>query len=517
MSLGRGVVRIIMGVVTLLALTLGFALAINVGTRVSDTILALGLAHCAISLFFLGIPRPDSSGVSWVMIVYVLMDTARGAIVPTILFWHGQDSPKYRLLASDAEAERTMFIGLIFYVAVLGWWLLLSPRGGGACEQTESLVKEDVPSIAEAWGGRRAGLILIAIGIVSLFLRFPTAGHIQSFLMSADADSLATTGGAAMGGISGLISALGRPLLPLGCGILIACWTGTGVRRLALWALWALVAFISLGSFGLNRATLLIPTAAFLVTYCRLSSIRVSWTHAIGVVVASALAFQAIGSWRAVAFSSRGGVPVKSTWLNDLIQTFLLYAQSPYQAGITLGTGTWSMSTMVASLLGPIPGLGDSWREQTGTAIYNDLIYGSLAVRDQILPSWLEIFLTSGYAGVVVAAGVVALVFRWACRVQQCAKNGISLYASMLLALILPQLSISSISAVVQMLIYMVLAPLVLGTLLRSEERNRPSKESLLTTRRETNSSMVRGTIRLGRTRYGSAFVRDGRESGAAL
>ena len=65
---------------------------------------------------------------------------------------------------------------------------------------------------------------------------------------------------------------------------------------------------------------------------------------------------------------------------------------------------------LVSSALAPMPILGKPFRENSGTAIYNRLIYGMIDAEDQIAPFQGEAFLDFHLAGVLVAFCLLGLV-----------------------------------------------------------------------------------------------------------
>jgi O-antigen/teichoic acid export membrane protein len=89
------------------------------------TILLLGLWLFLIGLVLVILPRPPNSAFEWLLLV--VFGPPAYIIVSTIFEWLGGKRPFKRLLQSQLFGVRVVVIlGIVFYLAVLGWglWLL---------------------------------------------------------------------------------------------------------------------------------------------------------------------------------------------------------------------------------------------------------------------------------------------------------------------------------------------------------------------------------------------------------
>ena len=82
----------------------------------------------------------------------------------------------------------------------------------------------------------------------------------------------------------------------------------------------------------------------------------------------------------------------------EITELFQVYGGAPQFLGFFLEVGKWGDDPqggkiMASSALAPLPVLGKPFREMSGTAIYNRMIYGQLDVQDQIAPFQGETFL----------------------------------------------------------------------------------------------------------------------------
>ena len=90
----------------------------------------------------------------------------------------------------------------------------------------------------------------------------------------------------------------------------------------------------------------------------------------------------------------------------ELTEMFQVYGGAPQYLGFFLEAGKWGANpqwgkVLVSSALAPVPILGKPFRDNSGTAIYNRLIYGMLDSEDQIAPFQGEAFLDFHLAGVL--------------------------------------------------------------------------------------------------------------------
>ena len=91
----------------------------------------------------------------------------------------------------------------------------------------------------------------------------------------------------------------------------------------------------------------------------------------------------------------------------DISDTVQMYGVAPQYLGFLLERSHWGRdprwgALTVSSILSPLPVLGKSFRQQSGTATYNCLIYGTNAILDQYPPFVGEAFLDFHIVGVVL-------------------------------------------------------------------------------------------------------------------
>lgn len=404
------------------------------------------------------------------LLLFTSFELIRGCLVPLFVQSLGQVDPVYRQLGEYFDALVVLLVGNAFFAGVLGVTaiaLVVSRTPTRAASNTGSA------GLASIQGS----LILIVLGLIGLILRFPTIEAIDGFLQGRYEDLQTAAGG----GVLGFIAAVLRPLLPLG----LVCWMlarrRMDVTQCFVFCAVLITGYFALGSFGLNRATIIFPVMALFMGMTTWGfRIKASWFWIAGI--GSMIGFFVLGNVRSNLYADRIGVAYQpvSTW-EAAIQTLLIYGQSPLQSAPAVAAASaanpWSMASLLNSLLSPIPGVSDLLRESTGTAIYNRVLYQNMTTKDQILPSWLETHLSLGVVGPLVLALILAFVFRYFDAARTRSRSFLGAYACSMATIWAAQAGINSLSGVIQGLIYFALVPAVLS-LLPAFRRNGPDQRS---------------------------------------
>jgi len=89
-----------------------------------------------------------------------------------------------------------------------------------------------------------------------------------------------------------------------------------------------------------------------------------------------------------------------------------LYFGSPYQITPLLSIEKPS-STLLASLLDPVPIIGKAFREQSGPYVYNLAYHQSLISQDKVIPVAGELYYNGGYFLVTSGYAAIGVVYRW--------------------------------------------------------------------------------------------------------
>jgi hypothetical protein len=241
-------------------------------------------------------------------------------------------------------------------------------------------------------------------------------------------------------------------------------------------------------AFGFNRSALLVPLLAMGAVFTRrVARIRFAPLLVAGAVVALFAAF--LGTYRtgALAVGRMASDPqyrsqmLLSMHLEDQLQ---IYDIAPQFLGYMLAHSDNQpppAQMLLSSVLYPIPVLGKSFREHSGVTYYNRAIYGNTGVLDQIVPFQGELFVTLGFAGLIVGFALLGCVIGRLQRGSEESASAYGLYWRQYLGAWTVFLVQGSLASVSQILVYYCWPIYLLGVYssLRSKRKTRlaPSTE----------------------------------------
>jgi hypothetical protein len=156
----------------------------------------------------------------------------------------------------------------------------------------------------------------------------------------------------------------------------------------------------------------------------------------------------------------RNGAARRDVFLShDLGSQVQTYASAPQFTGYLLETAAgsherFSPGVLLGSLLSPVPILGKGFRDMSGPAVYNRLIYGNVDVVDQIIPFEAEVYLCLGPAGLVGAFVAIGLIIGRMQRSFDRAPSAVHAYVLQFTATWVAFLVQGSLAAVAQIFIY---------------------------------------------------------------
>jgi len=138
--------------------------------------------------------------------------------------------------------------------------------------------------------------------------------------------------------------------------------------------------------------------------------------------------------------------------VSDELQT---YAQAPQFVGFMLERAESGASPLmvVNSVLSPVPLVGKSFREMSGTAFYNRQIYGSGA-SDQIAPLEGELYLSLGLPGLCLVFVFIGAALSRLNRAFLAAASPFDSYAAMFVSVWMAYAVQGGIASIAQTLLY---------------------------------------------------------------
>jgi hypothetical protein len=340
----------------------------------------------------------------------LLLLLVKSFIAPILAMVVGLTNDLFVRVPSRESMEGAVAIDLIAYVALcLGF--ALTPAHLGAKWRS---------SILEALSNTPGPMMVIFFGVLGLMgflLVFGSPGKIVEYFVDPAPVMDVTHDEATW---SGLLGTVLRPFLAFA---LVAWWARSvdepagdarSWRPMLTGAIAAIGITLANMTFSFNRAAFVFPVVALVAVYSARAR-RIS-----PLVTAAALIFLApllfaLGNYRAKLLApptAPSGVEASIQAAADEIQG---YAGGPALAAIFLEDAKWGAhpyggSTLVASLLSPVPFLGKSFRDSNGSALYNRALYGMPGFEDQIIPFSAELFVNFHALGVLVGFFVLGQV-----------------------------------------------------------------------------------------------------------
>jgi hypothetical protein len=341
----------------------------------------------------------------------LLLLSVKVFIAPILAMVVGVTNNLFVRVPSRESMEGAVAIDLIAYVALcLG--LAFTPAHLAAKGRSwifQALSTTPGPTIA---------VVFAALGLTGFFIAFGSPGRIaEYFLEPAAVTDLAHE---YEGNWSGLLGTVLRPCLAFA---LVAWWArsvdksggnGSSWRPMLTGAVAAVGITLANMTFGFNRAAFVFPVVAMAAVYsARVRRISPLVTAA-ALMILVPLLF-ALGNYRAKLMApptAPSGVEASLQEATDEVQA---YAGGPPLVAIFLDDAKWGAhpyggSTLVASLLSPVPILGKGFRDSNGSAFYNRALYGMPGFEDQIIPLSAELFVNFHALGVLAGFFILGQV-----------------------------------------------------------------------------------------------------------
>jgi hypothetical protein len=219
-------------------------------------------------------------------------------------------------------------------------------------------------------------------------------------------------------------------------------WLGKAPRRkVSIIAVTAVVLIVLLvANFNYNRGTMLGPIVGLAAAF----SAHVWRIPFKGVILAGVLALSVaftFGWYRSgdLDITELSGSAVADTWDTESVVEFVqIYASAPQMSAYlieSLEGKFYYGTTLLSSLVYPIPVLGKPYRDISGTGIFNELIYGDTNSVDQIIPLDGELYINFHLAGVVLGNVLLGGLLVWLQGKFMASPTPVESYAWLMMAL----------------------------------------------------------------------------------
>jgi hypothetical protein len=225
----------------------------------------------------------------------------------------------------------------------------------------------------------------------------------------------------------------------------------------------AMVVFFVGATFSFNRAQFVYPIVALIAVY----SMRV---RRVPALLLGALGIGSIVPFVLWAFFRSSGVTLETALNNaslakvvlqtaDINNQIQVYGQAPQFLAFLLEQSHFAHplyggSTIIASIMSPIPVLGEPFRAHSGPFIYNYMIYGPGAIYDQVIPFIGELFINLHLPGVVLGYAGLGVATSYLQKRFMGSSEAFEIYCWMFAAVWLLFLVYGSIAALSQICVY---------------------------------------------------------------
>jgi hypothetical protein len=323
-------------------------------------------------------------------------------VAPILVMVVGVTNDLFVRIPSRESMEGAVAIDLIAYVALcLG--LAFTPAHLGT--KWRSSILEALSNTP----GPMMAIFFAALGMIGFFLVFGSPGKIVEYFL--DPPTVTEVVQDYEGSWSGLLGTVLRPFLAFA---LVAWWARSvdepagdarSWRPMLAGVMAAIGITLANMTFSYNRAAFVFPVVSLVAVY----SARVRRISPL--VTAAALIFLApllfaLGNYRAKLLAPPTAPSGAEASLQEAADEIQAYTGGPPLAAMFLEDNKWGAhplggSTLVASLLSPVPFLGKSFRDSNGATLYNQALYGMPGFDDQIIPFSAELFVNFHALGVL--------------------------------------------------------------------------------------------------------------------
>jgi hypothetical protein len=386
--------------------------------------------------------------VNWAMLMFFL----QLVVLPLMMIILGVARGSLPFLPADRTINIAIALNCLGYVAFCAAYQASAKRA--IAPAPPPLARNSMPVVF-------AGLGLL--GMIATFRNFAT---IQAYFSDPQLQYEITE--RLQGSLAGLAGLILRNFLGIAA---IAWWCmrvdrddrRAPIRNLLALAPVAVVVFFVGATFSFNRAQFVYPMVALIAVYSmRVRRVPATLLAALGAgsivpfVLWAFFRSSGVTLEAAIANASLAKVVLQTTDINAQIQ---VYGQAPQFLAFLLEQSHFAHplyggSTIIASIMSPVPVLGAPFREHSGPFIYNYMIYGPGAIYDQVIPFIGELFLNLHLPGIVLGYAGLGVATAYLQKRFMGASEAFEIYCWMFAAVWLLFLVYGSIAALSQICVY---------------------------------------------------------------
>lgn len=329
-------------------------------------------------------------------------------VVPMLIMLTGPESAVLSSLPSYASMETALLIDTLSYLAFCVG-LALAPTG--PIQLKPSFLTDALSNTP----GVKMNLLFVGLGLIGFASAFGTLPRLVFYFTNPE--EMNAIQAELDGTWTGLIGTLLRPFMAFAA---VAWWCRTldssvarNSWRPAVYGLLAAVGvtFANL-TFSFNRAAFVFPLLCMVAVYnARVRRIPLGMTVTAAAIFLPILIL--VGTYRStIENGHKKEEATFATALNATSENLQAYTTGPQYTALFYDYTGWGEhpyggSTLLASVMSPVPILGKSFRTNSGPAIFNFAIYRISGIEDQIIPFATELFANFHAPGLI--CGMIGL------------------------------------------------------------------------------------------------------------
>lgn len=339
------------------------------------------------------------SPINWALLVFGI----QLVVIPLIVDLGGPDLAILSRMAGSPAVTEALLVSAASFVAFAIGVTIFGRRGQSHPSNSILPVRLNV-----------FGAAAVVVGLAGLIIKFGSLAEYWAALSNPTVMADVIDPSSLSGWRAGA-SLMMTPFLTTG---VVALWStavgtgsshGTGRRHAIITGVSVVAIALTGASYAFNRGTFLGPTIALAAAFSwhvkRLSFRDVAMLGALAAFLALAIGEYKWGGTDLSTLIASREARSRMAEHTDVMMQAQMYGQAPQYFAYLLEesrnqNAPFSSWTIVGSVLSPLPIIGKEFRDKTGVARYNRLIYGNTGIADQPLPLVGELYLSLGWPGV---------------------------------------------------------------------------------------------------------------------
>lgn len=358
-------------------------------------------------------PSRPITPLNWALLLFLL----QVVVLPLLITFSGPSQGTLPYVASRYSINLSILLIDLSYIAFCMGYQFAASRAGAA--RAVACPVDPTKSVSYVIANFAIGLIGLwcTFGSVGGLVRYFTEPNEYKYVMEDLVARHATLAEAA--------GTFLKPFLGFSFIILWCNWAdrwgreGSSARRLAITTLLVIPAFLSYATFNYNRG-------AFIAPLLSITGVYLARVQRVSLVALAGFGSAAFGLIMFLGLYRAGGMEMSelagdASARQELVKKFKLideiqvYGQAPQFLAFVLeqcdyGRDLYWGTTLISSLMLPVPVLGEGFRPTSGPVIFNEMIYGKYGSQDQIIPFQGELFLNFHIPGIAAGYWLLGLL-----------------------------------------------------------------------------------------------------------